>query len=62
MHTTCHLAVPSCDCGDGGGVAPQAETLAAAGCKMPLAAAMAAVLLMVQALAREVQADPQPAP
>jgi hypothetical protein len=61
MHTACHLAIPSYDCG-GDGAAPRAETLVEAGYKTPLAAVTAAVLLMVQASAQEVQADPQPAP
>jgi hypothetical protein len=61
MHTACHLAVQSYDCG-GDGAAPRAETLVEAGYKMPLAAVMAGVLLTVRAPAQEVQADPQPAP
>ena len=61
MHTACHLAVPSYDCG-GGDAASRAETLVEAGNKTPLAAVTGGVLLTVHASAQEVQAAPQPAP
>lgn len=60
--TACHLAAPSCDQGAVGCAEPRAGAPVEAGCKMPLAAVMAALWLMAQVLAGGVRGDPRPAP